>query len=167
MRGLYLVSVWVHIVAVTVWVGGMLFLTLVVVPWLRGPGRATGMAFLRDSGRRFRGIGWICFVLLTITGAFNLWMRGVRWSSFSDSAWLASPFGRIVLAKLGLFTLVLALSALHDFVLGPRAAAALEREPRSRAAGRLRRYASWLGRLNVVFGLLLILLGVLIVRGAL
>jgi copper resistance protein D len=167
LRTLYLLSVWIHVIAATIWVGGMLFLTLVVVPWLRGPGRATGLAFLRESGRRFRHIAWICFALLIVTGAFNLSMRGVSLASFIDTGWLGSSFGRLVLLKLGFFAVVLLLSALHDFVIGPRAAAALEADPRSAAAQSLRRRASWIGRLNVILGLTLILLGVMIVRGAL
>ena len=167
MRDLYLVSVWLHIVAVTIWVGGMLFLTLVVVPWLRGPGRATGIAFLRASGRRFRAIAWLCFAILLVTGSFNLHMRGVGLASFADSDWLGSSFGRTVLYKLGLFAVVLILSALHDFVMGPRATAALERDPSSAEALRLRKAASWFGRLNLLLGLLLVLFGVMIVRGGL
>jgi putative copper resistance protein D len=165
VRTLYLVSVWLHLIAVAIWVGGMLFLTLVVVPWLRGPGRVVGFGFLRDSGRRFRTIGWTCFAILLVTGSFNLWMRGVRFSSFADTAWLGSAFGKTVLSKLGFFVVVLGLSALHDFVMGPRATAAIERDPRSPAAARLRRSASWFGRLNLLLGLALMLLGVMIVRG--
>lgn len=165
MRTLYLVSVWLHLIAVAIWVGGMLFLTLVVVPWLRGPGRAIAFGFLRDSGRRFRTIGWICFGVLLATGSFNLWMRGVRFSSFADAGWLAAGFGRVVLYKLGFFVVVLTMSALHDFVMGPRATAAIERDPRSPEALRLRRSASWFGRLNLLLGLVLMLLGVMIVRG--
>lgn len=167
MRALWLASVWLHIVAATVWVGGMLFLTLVVVPWLHGPGRATGIALLRDTGRRFRNIAWICFGVILVTGAFNLAMRGVRFASLLDGGWRASPFGQAVELKLGLFALVLALSALHDFVLGPRAARRLETDPGSPKALAMRRRASWMGRLNLLLGLVLILLGVMIVRGGL
>jgi len=167
LRGLYLASVWLHIVAATTWVGGMLFLTLVVVPWLRGPGRATGIALLRDTGRRFRSIAWICFGVILVTGLFNLSMRGVSFASLLDANWRASPFGQAVLLKLGLFALVLLLSGLHDFVLGPRAARSLEDEPGSAATLGMRRRASWMGRLNLLLGLALILLGVTIVRGGL
>ncbi len=80
MRALYLLSVWIHILAATVWIGGMLFLVLVVVPWLRKGKRPDAAVFLRETGTRFRNVGWICFALLAVTGTFNLWMRGVRLS---------------------------------------------------------------------------------------
>ncbi len=164
MSTLYLASVWLHILAATVWVGGMLFLVLVVVPWLR-KGKTDAAVFLRETGRRFRNIGWICFALLFVTGCFNLWVRGVRLTSFVDPQWLGSSFGKTVMLKLAFFILVLLASAAHDFVLGPLATRAIAANPRSADAQRLRRRASLLGRTNVLFALVLIALGVMIVRG--
>lgn len=70
-HALYLFSVWVHILAATVWIGGMLFLVLVIVPWLRRGGRADPALFLRETGERFRNVGWTCFGLLLVTGTFT------------------------------------------------------------------------------------------------
>jgi putative copper resistance protein D len=165
MRWVYLISVWLHVVAAIVWIGGMLFLVLVVVPWLRSGARVDAGAFLRDTGARFRTVAWTCFATLFVTGAVNLWMRGVRPADLLRPAWLASPFGRAVGLKLVVFALVLGVSGIHDFVLGPRATAAIERDPRSPEAERIRRQASLLGRLNVVLALCLVALGVVLVRG--
>lgn len=165
MRGLYIASVWLHILAATIWVGGMLFLVLVVAPWLRGGGKAHAVAVLREAGRRFRVVGWACFGVLLATGSFALWMRGVRLESFVTPGWLGSTFGRVVLAKLGLFGVILVLSGLHDFCIGPRATAMLEHDPRSEEARHLRRRAAWMGRLNAVLGLVIVLVAVLLVRG--
>jgi putative copper resistance protein D len=165
MRIAYLVSVWLHILAATVWIGGMAFLVLVVVPWLRTGDRARGVALLRDTGRRFRTVGWVCFAVLIASGSVNLAARGVRLRDFADPAWLHSPFGRAVIYKLGVFMCVLGVSGVHDFWLGPRATVVMERDPRSSDAERLRRAASWLGRANALLALVLIALGVIIVRG--
>lgn len=165
MHALHLLSVWVHILAATVWIGGMLFLVLVVVPWLRRGGRSEAAVFLRETGERFRDVGWTCFLVLVVSGTFNLWVRGVRLSDFGRAEWLASPFGKTVVVKLGTFLLALLVSAVHDFVVGPRATRAIAADARSPAAQRERRRASILGRIIVVLALILVGAGVMLVRG--
>lgn len=142
MRTLYLVSVWLHVLAAITWIGGMLFLVLVVVPWIRKMrkgDRATGAALLRETGPRF--------------------------ADFTRPEWLESGFGQAVVTKLGLFAAVLVVSAVHDFSVGPRAALAVERDPASPDAERLRRQASLLGRGNALLALSLVGAAVVIVRG--
>src|SRR5690606_22842933 len=165
MQVLYLLSVWVHILAATVWIGGMLFLVLVVVPWLRRGARSDAAVFLRETGERFRNVGWLCFVVLLVTGTFNLWVRGVRLADFGRVEWLQSPFGSMVLVKLGAFLLVLVVSSIHDFVVGPRATRAIAAAVRSKEAQIERHRASVLGRVNVVLALVLVAAGVMLVRG--
>jgi copper resistance protein D len=165
MHALYTVSVFLHILAAITWIGGMFFLVLVVVPWLRKGDRARAATLMRETGTRFRDIGWVCFAILLVTGTFNLWVRGVRFSSFTDEAWLASSFGRAVMVKLSVFALVLVVSAVHDFSVGPRASHAIEADPRSPESEGLRKSASKLGRLNVLLALVLVYVGVVLVRG--
>ena len=165
MHLLYLLSVWVHILAATVWIGGMLFLVLVVVPWLRKGARSDAAVFLRETGERFRNVGWACFVVLLISGTFNLWVRGVRLSDFGRAEWLQSPFGKTVVVKLSAFFLVLMVSSIHDFVIGPRATKAIAADARSMEAQVERRRASVLGRVNVLLALILVAAGVMLVRG--
>ncbi len=165
MRTLYLVSVWLHILAAITWIGGMLFLVLVVVPWMRKGDRAKGATLLRETGPRFRNVGWACFAIVLVTGTFNLWMRGVRFGDFVRPEWLSTGFGHAVGTKLALFAGVLVVSVVHDFFVGPRAAAAVERDPRSPEAERLRRQASLLGRGNAALALALVGAAVVIVRG--
>lgn len=165
MHGLYLLSVYLHITAAIVWIGGMFFLVLVLVPWLRKGDRALAGRVMKDAGQRFRTIGWACFAIVLATGTFNLYVRGVRFSSFVDPAWLASPFGKAVVTKLAIFAFVLLVSAFHDFWHGPRATIVIQKDPRSPEAERLRKRASYLGRLNMLLALALLGLGVVIVRG--
>ncbi len=165
MHALYLASVWVHILAATVWIGGMLFLVLVVVPWLRQGHRANAAEFLRETGTRFRNVAWACFFIVLATGTFNLWYRGVRLSDFTRTEWLSSALGTVTLLKLAVFALVVAISAIHDFVVGPRATAAIAKGPRAPEAQLWRRRASLLGRLNVILALALVAAGVMLVRG--
>jgi len=165
VTALYELSVWLHILAATAWLGGMFFLVLVVVPWLRTRDGAMAGAFLRETGTRFRTVAWACFAVLLVTGALNLLARGVRPGDLVSPAWHASPFGRAVMLKLTLFAATLVVSALHDFRLGPRAADALDRDPTSAEATRLRRLASLLGYIDAVLALALVATAVIIVRG--
>lgn len=165
MHAVYVLSVWLHIMAAITWIGGMLFLMLVAVPWLRRGDRTQAARFLKETGPRLRNIAWICFGTVLVTGTFNLYVRGVRFESFVDPDWRASGFGKAVLYKLGAFVLVVAVSAVHDFVVGPRATSAITRDPRSAEAARWRKLASLLGRTNVVLALALVALAVVIVRG--
>lgn len=165
MPTLYFVSVWLHILAATAWIGGMAFLVLVVVPWLRRQGRAEAARLLAETGPRFRSVGWACFAILLITGTFNLWVRGIRLGHFADAAWLTSRPGLTIAVKLALFAAVLVLSAIHDFSIGPRATAELARDPSSAMAERLRKQASVMGRANAALALLLVAAAVMIVRG--
>jgi len=165
----YLISVLLHILAAASWVGAMVFLMVVVVPMLRRD-RASGAAFLNASGPRLRNLGWVAFVVLLITGTFNLAHRGVGWSDFTNVAFLGSTFGHAVVMKLTLFVVVLGLSAYHDFYLGPRASAAMARaaqgEPVSpEETEKMRRKASLIGRANALLALAIVALAVVIVRG--
>ncbi len=165
MHTLYLFSVFLHILAATTWLGGMLFLVLVVVPWLRKGGRTDAGLLLRETGTRFRAVGWTCFIVLLATGSFNLWIRGVRLADFGRAEWLSSPFGHTVLVKLTAFAVVLLVSAVHDFIVGPAATAAITANPHSPEAQQHRRRASLLGRVNVILALVLVAAGVVLVRG--
>lgn len=165
MFALYILSVWLHILAATAWVGAMFFLMMVVVPMLRRGDRARGAAFLSASGPRLRTMGWVAFGVLVVTGTFNLSYRGVTLADFFRPEWRSSSFGKVLLAKLALFVLVLGLSVFHDFYLGPRASDAVAHDPSSPASLRLRRIASIMGRANALLALAIVAAAVMIVRG--
>lgn len=141
-----LLARWLHVVAAMVWLGGMLFLALVLVPALRRledpPLRAR---LIHEVGLRFRTVGWIAVGVLAVTGVTNLWL-------FPHL--LRSPRFHL---KLGLVGLALGLAALHDFVLGPRAGL-----PGADPA--LRRRASWVARVNVLVVLAVVALGLALLR---
>lgn len=132
---------WVHVLAAITWVGGMLFIALVLVPTVRAlDDERIRTRLMQESGYRFRTIGWIALALLVVTGLLNLWYQPflLRVPRFH---W-----------KLGLVVLALILSALHDWVLGPRAG-----RPGADPSVRVR--ASWVARANAVVALAVVLLG--------
>lgn len=135
-----------HVLAAIIWIGGMLFVALVLVPVIRAqadPGLRARL--FHQAGVRFRAVGWAALLLLLVTGLANLWMRPYL-LTLSRFQW-----------KLGLVVVALALSVLHDFVLGPRAGA-------PGADPSMRVWATWTARLNVLVVLLVAVLG-LALRG--
>lgn len=145
----------------------MVFLAAIVVPVTRRPEyRSIAASLIHLTGVRFRWIGWICMVLLILTGTFNLIYRGLDLGYiFSGRIW-ADLFGKILMGKLLLVSLILLLSIVHDFMIGPRATALWRENPVSPDVLRLRRQASWIGRLNLVLALMAVALGVMLVRGS-
>jgi copper resistance protein D len=167
MRGVYLLSVWLHIMAAIVWVGGTIFLVVVLVPAIRRPEFAgIASALIRFTALRFRWVGWVCFCVFIFTGIVNLASRGIGWQELRDATFWQGSFGRTLAIKLILVAAILLISAFHDFFLGLRAAAAWETDPASAETLRLRRQAVQLGRLNLLLALVVIVLGVMLVRGA-
>ncbi len=153
--------------AVIVWVGGTIFLVVVLVPAIRRPEfGGIASALIRFTALRFRWVGWVCFCIFVLTGVVNLLARGIGLRELRETIFWQGSFGRTLAIKLILVAAILLISAFHDFFLGPRAAAAWEADPASAETLRLRRQAVQLGRLNLLLALVVIVLGVMLVRGA-
>lgn len=162
---LYIISVLTHIVAAMAWVGGMLFVSLILVPGLRRLDDAVLQArLLSEVGRRFRTVGWAAIAVLVVTGTTNAWGRWGLDALLTGAFWVSQP-GRLLLVKLLVVAAMLVQSAVHDFVLGPRLSARRRAGAETADLAGLRRRVSWLARLNLVLGLGVIVLAVLIVRG--
>lgn len=136
---------WLHILGVATWLGGAIFIAAVLVPLARtfdDPAKRT--LLISETARRFRVVGWVGLFLIVLSGVGNLLLN----------PWLLS-YG-LFQAKLILVTAILFLSVFHDFVLGPRVT--LKPGPA------LRVWASWVARVTLLLGLVVIFLG-LALRG--
>lgn len=168
---MYQFNVLVHILSAIIWVGGMFFLALVVVPVARRLPEADRAALVGAVGYRFRTIGWICLALLVVTGVVNLYYRGVTWDSVVSGELLATRAGLLVVVKLALVAVMVVVSAVHDFVVGPastraHARAGADPSPEVRAAiVVLRRRAGWLARITALLALAIVAVAVALVRG--
>ena len=148
----YLVVVTLHLMGAVVWIGGMLFLALVLAPILRRRPPGERAALASAVGRRFLRIGWAAVGVLLLTGSILWVLRGFNLTL-------------VLIAKLALVGVILILSLLHDFVLGPRLVAQLERGSQGEETLSLRRRVAFLARLNVLFALIVLILGLAISRG--
>lgn len=143
-----LVLRWVHVLAIVTWLGGMLFIALVLVPVThRVPDPRLRSDLVSETGKRFRTVAWIGLAFLIGSGVIMLLRR----------PWLLrAPAFQV---KAALVAVALGLAVVHDFVIGPRAG----RLP-PEAAGALRRRVTWLARGNLLLVLVIVALG-LYLRG--
>jgi putative copper resistance protein D len=152
----YLISVFVHIVFAAFWIGGMLFLPLVILPGIRQhPDR---IAILYKTGLTFRFYGWIALTALVATGLLNMYLRGMpfTWAFFTQS-----DYGILVSYKLLIFLGILLVSGVHDFFLGRKALEEMQNSDNSQ----LKLLARWSGRINLLLALAMAFLGVVLSRG--
>ena len=171
INALYQIAVFIHLSAAITWVGGTLFLIMVMVPLSRreieSPAQAARL--LGQVGRRFRSVAWVSIVLLVLTGLFlatDHW--GVKVPDFFGGS---GRFVQVLQAKVGIVVLIIVLSAIHDFVLGPRVTRQLEGMSEAgadpAATQSSRRILIMLARVNLLLVLIVVALAVTLTRGSL
>lgn len=155
MQTAYYISVFLHVLAAILWIGGMFFFGFILLPFLRSPKYKDVIAsFLLDSGVKFRLISWHCFAVFVITGVINIHYRGYTWGNFSDGTLFAGPFGKALAIKLVFVSAIFVLSAIHDFYIGPKATRLWEDKNADPAlVAHNRKLAGWFGRINALLAL--------------
>lgn len=165
MSGLYFTAVTLHVLAALFWLGGMFFMGVVAAPGLRAvEPPALRQRLFHELGLRFRNAGWAAIVVLVTTGTIVLRERGLlHWEGvLGSAAFWATPLGRALAVKLVTVTVMIVVSAVHDFVLGPAAGRVEAGTPE---ALRMRGRAAMLARVNAIFGLVVVLAAVRLARG--
>lgn len=163
MSGVYYANVTFHLLAAMLWLGGMFFLGIVGAPVLRTlePPSLRQQLF-QQLGMRFRTIGWWAIVVLLLTGTVNLYYRGLLNSAVLGSTFFwRSAIGTALAIKLAAVVAMVVLSAVHDFIIGPRAG---RETPGSQRALQLRRNAALLARVNTLLGAILVIAAVRLAR---
>ncbi len=151
-------SIWLHIIAAIFWIGGMLFLTLVIAPFLKGiEDPKERSRIYQVVGTRFRFWGWIAIALLLLTGPLNLHLMGIPLERLLDGGFYQGPYGKTLIVKLVFVAIIVATSFLHDFVFGPKA----------RNSSYYGNISRWIGRGNLLMALLIAFLAVALRLGGL
>ena len=163
---MYQAMVAIHVIAAVTWLGGMLFLVMVMVPLARrDTGGGQGFAVLRQVAERFVPVSWAAMVVLALTGgylAFDHWGVGVD-DFFSGGI----HFIDLLQVKTGLFLVVALISMAHDFWLGP---AMMDRLDAARQSGQplpqgaARVFVLMAGRVNLLLALAIVVLAVMMIR---
>ncbi|HEV8283461.1 MAG TPA: hypothetical protein VGQ09_04085 [Chitinophagaceae bacterium] len=152
----YHISVWLHIVGGAFWIGGMLFLSLVLLPAIKNDTDRSQL--LMAIGLKFRFYGYIILGLLFVTGLLNMVFKGIQfsWRFFNET-----NYGRLVIIKLMLFISLLLISLTYDLVVGKRVLGQLQKEQDKK----LGLIARWTGRILLLISLMMAYIGVLLSRG--
>src|SRR4029078_11195307 len=112
--GMMVFLIWLHVLAAVSWIGGSIFLSVVLVPVLRRePFASQKVALIRITALRFRPVVWGAIAILLLTGPMLLHQRGI--SMMNPSEWPT-----ILSINLRLVAILLLLAVTHDLILGPR-----------------------------------------------
>ena len=106
----------VHILSAAIWVGGTVFVVAVAVPFARTFPAEQRSQIAAAIGRRFRPVAWSALIGLVGSGVYTMHSFGL----FSGGRLTGSSYGTMLIVKLVLVAVLIALAAVHDFVLGPR-----------------------------------------------
>ena len=113
---LRLAVLWIHVVGMAVWVGGLVYQSHVVLPAARR-GSVAGFA---ETARRARPVTWTAIALVVLTGVYNVTHLGPLQRVIDSGA------GVLLAGKLVLVIAAVALAGQRDFALVSRLRRAVE-----------------------------------------
>ena len=152
--------VWLHVLAAVSWIGGVIFLSLVLAPLVRSRKAVPEfMALFRSAARRFRFVVWGAIAVLLSTGPVLLQQRGL--SLLHPAEW-----PHVLWMKLGLVGALLLLTATHDLLLGlqVRKISALPEGTRSARDQIIVRTSFWVPRVGLVLALFVLVVAAMLAR---
>jgi uncharacterized membrane protein len=152
--------VWLHVLAAVSWIGGTIFLSVVLVPVLRRePFASQRGVLIRTTALRFRSIVLGAIAILLLTGPMLLHQRGI--SIMDPSGWPT-----ILSVKLGLVAVLLLVTMAHDLIIGPRVGQILQLPVESRTSSDhvMVAWSPWIARSSLLLTLAVLLAAVVLVR---
>ena len=152
------ITPWFHIVAVAVWLGPQFFMFLVTVPAVRViEDPAVRLQVMRVIVTRFGWLAWAAMAVIVMSGVSNLFQEANEFEHVWDTDY---RYFQIFSTKMVLVGLMVILTALHTFVIGPKQLRLLEemRSDSTEAAG--------LRRVSIIVSSLTLLLSIATVYAA-
>jgi uncharacterized membrane protein len=146
-----LLVVWLHVAAVVVWIGGVLYQLVALLP----AARADHAGAMLDVARRARPITWTAASVVVLTGFYSVTHLGPLAQAIESGAAL------ILAGKFILVIATIALAGQRDFNQLPRAAAMLAA---GADPGPALRAIAWLDRIVLALAAIIIYLGLSLSR---
>lgn len=124
--GFAIPSDWLHLLAASVWVGGLTIIATVlpVVPWSVEQGAR--LRLLADVIHRFNTLAITATTILVLTGAYNSWIHIESFTALTNTL-----YGKVLLSKVGITLVMIGLGGINAYLLRPRILAAINGEARS------------------------------------
>ncbi|GMR05329.1 MAG: hypothetical protein BMS9Abin24_132 [Thermodesulfobacteriota bacterium] len=151
------IALFLHIISAIFWVGGMLFLVLVIAPYLKTltDPRDKSKIF-QVVGKQFRRWGWVAIITLLVTGPIILYkLYGIPVHRAFSAEVHSTGFGRALGFKLSLVIIIVLSALFHDFWIGPKA----------RSSPTFSKLARIFGRTNLLIALLIVIFAVIMRAG--
>lgn len=108
------ISDWLHLMAASIWGGGLITLSLAVFPSIfRLPGERR--KYIADIAVRFSGLAGVALFAIVITAAYNGWTEVGSFRALRETA-----YGKIILLKIMLLAVLVILAASNRYLSIPR-----------------------------------------------
>ena len=117
------ISTWLHVLAITLWIGPQVFLFAAAVPAVRTIEDAGVRArVMRVLTARLGWLGWSAMAVILVTGITNLFVAAGDLPGQNAGDLLSSDFRftRVFWEKMFFVVVALVLTAVHTFSVGPR-----------------------------------------------
>src|SRR5690625_2943466 len=124
---MYAWAIFIHLIFAAFWLGVMLFTSAVLVPANRKRLASQRGQLFTDLGTRFSRLSWVAFPILILTGVTALLGKGYSLAYLLSAPFRESIYGSRLASNLSFFGLMLIVSGVHDFWLGPKASLLMER----------------------------------------
>ena len=146
-----LVSVWLHLLGVVTWIGGLMYQAHVLAPAARRDGAVPLVGLLR----RARRVTWVAIALVVLTGLYNVTLLGPLDRVLQTGAAL------LLALKFMLVLAAVAVAGQRDFAQVPRLARAVAvgDDPRPALSA-----IAWMDRLVLLLAVVIIYLGLAVSR---
>lgn len=154
---------WAHLIAASIWVGGSIFIGIVLAPLLKTisdsiEGR---LSIMIRVGRKFNKIGVPSLIVLIATGIYNSVGFIVK-----PSMMLSTSYGIILLIKIILVIILIITFAIHVRLIRSEVERKIESKQLSgEFLQKLRSKIIMLGRLTVILSLAILLMAALLHSG--